>query len=288
MSQNIVGKLKTDGKWLPRLLGQGLWENSPRRRKKHADAERHEKLTAAQTEQDVRGIQTHLMEYRDGNLNSVLDEASTHLRGKEFSHPSQEWLSRFCAGAEHIADADVQSAWARLLAGECESPGSFSKHAISALSNMSRKDVLEFTSLSTCVWNEGRGPMVVYFRDRREARGTNRIVPVTIPLLERAGLISALPTNSDQVARFPNLTSTLGVAPDTCPSMSISYFGESYTLDASTPEPAWSLGYVSLTPTGLELLPLCQSERNKEYFEHCLAVWSAEGWRLRANESRES
>lgn len=59
------------------------------------------------------------------------------------------WLEEFQDHAEKISDEDTQIIWGKLLAGEMNSPGSYSKQLMSILSTMSKADADMFVTLSS-------------------------------------------------------------------------------------------------------------------------------------------
>lgn len=240
-------------------------------------------MTEAQTDQDVQAIQSGHLEYRNRNLTQVLDKAGRMLRDVNAVRRGDmdgEWCSRFISGAEHVGDEGAQILWAKILAGECEVPGSFSKFALSALANMSQVDVREFNALATCRWKEFG---IMFFRE-----GTDRIVRANLPILERAGLIRCAGVGSSWGLRpgqevldtLPPVTiGTTAVPVSKMPiACECTYFDRAFKMTGRTLDQGLALGFVRLTATGEELMPLCEAKPSEEYLDHCLAIWRKEGW----------
>lgn len=62
-----------------------------------------------------------------------------------------DWWDAFMEGVFHAYNENVQNMWAQLLAGEIDSPGSFSKRALRTLTDMSTNEARLFRYL--CEWS---------------------------------------------------------------------------------------------------------------------------------------
>lgn len=83
------------------------------------------------------------------NIFSVMDKAENIL--KEKSIPVRELLpstrDEIFEGASKAYDVEIQELWAKVLAGEMESPGQLSKSAMATLSSMNRHEAKIFEKL---------------------------------------------------------------------------------------------------------------------------------------------
>lgn len=84
-----------------------------------------------------------------------------------------EWLTRFFERARAVSDEDMQRLWGRILAGETNQPGSFSKRAVEALAMMSANEAERFhVLLQFAVFFDGMLALLVddpehpFFRER--------------------------------------------------------------------------------------------------------------------------
>lgn len=55
-----------------------------------------------------------------------------------------DWWAAFWAGAENVTNDEMQGVWARILAGECATPGSFSLRTLALVRVLSRTDAAAF------------------------------------------------------------------------------------------------------------------------------------------------
>lgn len=87
---------------------------------------------------------------RVSNLAGVLSHAESEVKTNvNITDVDDNWLEEFQDHAEKISDEDTQIIWGKLLAGEMNSPGSYSKQLMSILSTMSKADADMFVTLSS-------------------------------------------------------------------------------------------------------------------------------------------
>lgn len=87
---------------------------------------------------------------RVSNLAGVLSHAESEVKTNvNITDVDDNWLEEFQDHAEKISDEDIQIIWGKLLAGEMNSPGSYSKQLMSTLSTMSKADADMFVTLSS-------------------------------------------------------------------------------------------------------------------------------------------
>ena len=88
------------------------------------------------------------------NARSVVVDAARELGDKEvFDHqPDPDWTARFFDDIQDISSEEMQSLWAKVLAGEVERPGSTSIRTLSILKNLDQAAASLFGSLcSACI-----------------------------------------------------------------------------------------------------------------------------------------
>ena len=229
----------------------------------NASANRVSTLTEAQTSRDVKAIEEGLMEWRGKNLRAILEKTIPRLEDVETPKiDDSDWAIKWLEKASSTSDEELQTLWAKILAGELQVKGSYSKWALDAVSNMSKEDIEAFTTLGSCVWwfgPEKSGQEVVYW-DSSKA-----IVPLQEYVLERAGfargfgsplLGTSLVSRKEGWIRYFSETHMMS-------------FPESLQVDRGTA--------VSLTLLGKELLPLCDAIPNEKYKQDCIAQWGNHG-----------
>lgn len=101
------------------------------------------------------------------------------LIGENPVKPSDNWITSFRKACQDTSAEDMQEFWARLLAGELNSPGSFSLRTVHFLSTTSSQEAKQIKSVSSLVSDSKR----IYL-----LQGRSYMIPETgediIPLLE--------------------------------------------------------------------------------------------------------
>ena len=79
---------------------------------------------------------------RLANAKVILEEAAEELGDKEVDdhHPDPDWTARFFDHVQDVSSEDMQRIWAKILAGEVESPGRTSLRTLDTLRNMTKRD----------------------------------------------------------------------------------------------------------------------------------------------------
>ncbi len=102
--------------------------------------------SSIQGEIDVRNeIQARLSfqeEKRQGNIEAVVGMAAEEVGAKDVQNHEidHDWTARFFADVQDVSSKNMQQIWAKILAGEVETPGRTSMQTMSILKNMSQRD----------------------------------------------------------------------------------------------------------------------------------------------------
>ncbi|MYC32454.1 MAG: DUF2806 domain-containing protein [Chloroflexi bacterium] len=91
-------------------------------------------------------------EKRHGNIGSVVGRAAEELGEKEVpdQEPDHDWTARFFNYIQDVSSEEMQSLWAKVLAGEIERPGSVSIRGLSILRNLDQATAKLFQKLCSC------------------------------------------------------------------------------------------------------------------------------------------
>lgn len=79
----------------------------------------------------------------------------------------KDWIVNFFDKSRIVSDEDMQSLWAKILAGEANSPGKFSKRTINFMASLDKKDAEMFTKLCNFGWNVGGLTPLIYDSDNK-------------------------------------------------------------------------------------------------------------------------
>ena len=90
------------------------------------------------------------------NMVSVVERAIPQLTGNAKPEDVEpDWYRNFFSKQCHVSDSEMQEIWARILAGEANQPGSFSKRTLSILSDLDKEEAEVFAKLCCFAWELG-------------------------------------------------------------------------------------------------------------------------------------
>lgn len=96
---------------------------------------------------------SHLEIKRQENLENIIKEAVKVIPPKISNEPvDPDWIAFFFDECKDIGNQDVQKLWGKLLAGEFEKPGTFSRKALSILKTMSSADTKHFEEMVSMIF----------------------------------------------------------------------------------------------------------------------------------------
>ena len=128
-------------------------------------------------------------EKRMANMQSIVGQAIEQMPEQVPDTPvDHDWTARFFDDAKDVSDKEMQKLWAKLLAGEVESPGSVSLRTLSILRNMTQKEAELFARAVNYIFVEGRTTAWMF----RAATGVKAFPDISVSELHsliEAGLV---------------------------------------------------------------------------------------------------
>lgn len=80
------------------------------------------------------------------NIEQIVSKAIQELPDKVSEKPvNQDWIIQFFNHAKDVCDEDMQTIWARILAGETSAPNSYAKRTLDFLKTMEKREAEAFT-----------------------------------------------------------------------------------------------------------------------------------------------
>ena len=143
----------------------------PTRIRRKAEAESDAAITSAKAEAAVdiikaeseieiadlhqRTVQRRIKEdMRDQkNMEAIIAQAVPDVN--EEAKPDameDDWIANFFDKCRIVSDSEMQSLWSRVLAGEANDPGTYSKRTVNLLSDLDKRDAELFTKLCGFGW----------------------------------------------------------------------------------------------------------------------------------------
>jgi hypothetical protein len=122
-------------------------------RQARADAEARVILARADAKAiEIRERVQARIEYREAlrqeNIERIASQAASELPGSVSTKPvDMDWTLQYFDSAQDVCDEDMQKLWARVLAGEVASPGSYSKRTLQFLRTLQKDEAEAFTKI---------------------------------------------------------------------------------------------------------------------------------------------
>ena len=166
-----------------------------------------------------------------------------------------DWLVNFFDKSRIVSDNEMQELWSRVLAGEANAPGTYSKRTVNFLSDLDKAEADLFTKLCGFVWMIGNLVPLV-FDESAKIYNRHGINFDTLSHLESIGLVQF-----GHFAGFLRQGLPKGFA--------VFYYGRRLVLEM--PQDAdnqLDIGKVMLTRVGQELAPIGGNKPVEGFWEY--------------------
>ena len=175
---------------------------------------------------------------------------------------TDDWIANTLEKSQNVSDEQMQKLWARILAGEANNPGKFSRKTVNVLSDLDKADIELFTSLCRFVWTfDGAEAAPI---DETEAIFSDHGITISsLTHLESLGLLRRSPLRFSMAEMPVQFRAT--------------YFERSVDLTLSdSAGNKLKTGSVILTAAGLQLGPLCDREPIDGFFDYMCELWKGD------------
>ncbi|MYA62248.1 MAG: DUF2806 domain-containing protein, partial [Dehalococcoidia bacterium] len=160
-----------------------------------------------------------------------------------------------------VSDDQIQDIWSRILAGEANNPGSFSRKTVNLLADFDRETAQLFGTLCRFGWTIDGAFVPLVFDDAEDIYREYEMNTITLSHLEAIGL-----AKSNGILGF-SISSTSG-------SYVAAYGGDTVHLTlAESKRNKLDIGQVLLTPSGLQLSSIVEREPVTGFFEFVYDKW---------------
>jgi hypothetical protein len=227
------------------------------------EAEGQIRVTEIQRRAMVRFVQEEGK--KQENIEAITSKAIPHLA--DSSQPDaidDDWITNFFDKCRIISDVEMQQLWARVLAGEANSPGKYSRRTVNSLASLDKHDAMAFTSLCSCGWVIGEATPLIY--------------NVEDPVYSSVGITFMSLTHLDAIGliRFESLTSFQRTGFGR--RIVALYYGAPVLLEfPNDSENHIDIGHVIFTQIGKQLAPIVASQRSEGFFLYVLEQWTKKG-----------
>ena len=240
----------------------------PRQIRRIAEAKADAALTEAESKIEITDL------HRRAARRWIEEEAQNQERMEEITDKSfpklnenakpesieNDWLINFFDKCRIVADNDMQELWSRILAGEANAPGTYSKRTVNFLSDLDKSEAELFTKLCGFGWMIGSIVPLVF--DVHAAIYNNDGINFnTLSHLDSIGLIQF-----DGLAGF--------VRQRLPKNFIVTYYARPLALEIPPgSDNNLEIGKVRLTRIGQELAPICGSKPVEGFWEYVKDQW---------------
>ncbi|MFC1895464.1 DUF2806 domain-containing protein [Thermodesulfobacteriota bacterium] len=178
-------------------------------------------------------------------LKSLPDKVSDNL-------VDQDWVHQFFDYCKDVSNEQMQSLWAKLLAGEVVKPGTFSRRTLRVVKDLDKEEAQLFTKLCTFVWQVDDETTLwpIFLGFQEDLLRKAELDFMDLIDLDTAGLIK-----HDQAGY-----STIDIK-----EIKLSYFGRKHKLKVKGTKSHIIYGDVALTVEGSMLAPISGATPSEEY-----------------------
>jgi len=211
----------------------------------------------------------HREEKRQKNIERITTVAIEDLRADaKPENMENDWLSHFFDKCQLVSDAEMQSLWGRLLAGEANHPGTFSRRTVELVSTLDKTDAMLFTNLCKFAWSIGEQTPLIFDQ--------------TVAHYSSQGITFGALTHLDDIglATFNNFTNFL--VKDLPKYVLVNYYGRTVGIEFSQQAGNHlNVGKVLLTKVGKQLASICGSTpAADDFFNYACETWKGFGYKL--------
>lgn len=245
----------------------------PTRIRKKAQAEADAALIAATTQLKLDGLpQRGFIRFvkeesiKQSNIESILEKTFPEINvSADPTLLNNEWLLFFFDRAKYASDEEMQTIWAKILAGETNQHGSFSKSTLRILSEMSQEDATTFMkTISFSFKIDEENKLFIYDFNDEIVKKTGLTFD-SINRLNILGLLSCGSTYGYCISGLPLKTSA-------------SYSGKKIEITFKSKEECdLNCGEAILSQSGIELLKICSPNYSDEIFNYVYQKWTTFG-----------
>ena len=177
-----------------------------------------------------------------------------------------DWLTNLFHHARNTSDEVMQDTWARILAGEANTNGSYTKRTVNMMAELEKSDAVLFSKLVDYCWNFN-GDVPIVFDTDDDIYEKNGITFSKLNHLASIGLVT-----------FETLAGYVQSQDGTGGKFECSYQGTNYTIQKPEgKESKVSIGKILFTQQGLELAQVCTRERIDSFEEYVIKKLESDG-----------
>jgi hypothetical protein len=204
---------------------------------------------------------------KQANIEQITSQALPLL--EQNSHPEaieDDWITNFFDKCRIVSDQEMQSLWSRVLSGEANAPGSYSKRTVNFVSALDKHEALLFSKLCGYVCQLLGDFIPIIYDFNNEIYNKCDIAFDSLSDLESIGLIQFGAVTSFSKLKLPK-------------NFNIFYYSQQIECEMpKDSDNSFDIGHVLLTKIGQELFPICGSQPVDGFMEYILNRWRSHNY----------
>ena len=276
----VDGKIVEPATVLIRKIADGIGGGfRPRQIRRVAQAQTDAEVIKAKSHIEISELQQRAVvrwiseeSKKQDNIESITEKAIGQLNASSTPQDIEnDWIANFFEKCRIISDEEMQLLWSKILAGESNSPGTFSKRTVNSLGSLDKKDAQLFNALCgfTCSIGDDLIPFIFHTPGPvpidLSIYNNNKINFIALAHLASIGLITF-----EAVGYYQN---------ELKQQVDISYFDTTVRVEFKNPaDNKLDSGNVLLTNVGKELAKVCNSKPIDGFVDLLIDLFSKMGF----------
>lgn len=196
------------------------------------------------------------------NIEDITAGALPELKDDSSPNSMQDdWITNFFDKCRIVSDSDMKALFSRVLAGEANAPGTYSKRTVNFLSDLDKSDAELFSTLCGFGWMIGNEVVPLVFDTQSVVYNVHGLRFNSLSHLESIGFVQCSHLTGYSQLHLPK-------------NFSVSYYGRLMTMEMpSDADNKLGIGLVLLTKVGQELAPICGSKPVDGFWEYVMDKW---------------
>ncbi len=238
-----------------------------------AQAEADAEIIRAKAEIQVTNLQRRALgrfiaeeAQKQDNMEKITAKSIPLLQeGSDPKKMENDWVTNFFDKCRIVSDDQMQVLWAKILAGEANLPGKFSRRTVNLLVSLDKVDAELFTSLCGFCWFVAGDAVPLILEPRDTIYNNQEINFGSLLHLDAAGLMKYDYFSHFHRTRLPKI-------------ITVDYYGR--LLNIHLPKESdnvFDVGTTIFTKAGEELSSICAPKQVDAFFDYVVETWKKHG-----------
>ncbi len=199
------------------------------------------------------------------NIESITQKAIPELTDNASPEDIEnDWITNFFDKCRIVSDNEMQDLWARILAGQGNNPGSFSRKTVNLVADLDKRDAELFTNLCRFTWVVRNEAYPLAYDTQDKIHNQCRISFRTLGQLDALGLVHFNNVGEFKIVNLPQrITASYGPK----------------RVELTLPKDSENeliVGKVLLTQSGAELSRVVKANIVEGFFDHVYSRWASD------------